>query len=53
MSDEQDSWFDKAAKLLEGLVKVLLGVDDSEVSRLLQIGHKSLGIFIVLTNALG
>lgn len=53
MSDEQDSRLNKAAKLLEGLVEVLLRVDNSEVGRLLQIGHKSLSILIVLTNALG
>lgn len=53
MSDEQDSRLDKAAELLEGLVKVLLSVDDSEVGGLLQIGHESLGILIVLANALG
>ena len=31
MSDEQDSRLDEAAELLEGLVKVLLSVDNSEV----------------------
>ena len=53
MSDEQDTRLDEAAELLESLVKVLLSVDNSEVGGLLQIGHKSLGILIVLANALG
>ena len=53
MSDEQDSRLNEAAELLEGLVKVLLSVDNSEIGGLLQIGHKSLSILIVLTNALG
>ena len=53
VSDKQDSGLDKAAELLEGLVKVLLGVDDSEVRRGLQIRHESLGILIVLADALG
>ena len=53
MSHKQDSGFDKAAELLEGLVKVLLGVDDSEVRRGLQVGHESLRILVVLADALG
>ena len=53
MSDEQYCRLDKAAELLEGLVEVLLSVDNSEVGGLLQIGHESLGILVVLANALG
>ena len=53
MSDEQDSRFNKAAKLLKCLVKVLLSVYNSEVGGLLQIGHESLGILIVKANFLG
>ena len=53
MSDEQDSRLDEAAELLEGLVKVLLSVDNPEVGGLLQIGHEPLGILVVLANALG
>ena len=52
VSNEQDCRLDEAAKLLKGLVKVLLRVDNSEVRGSLQVGIKPLGILVILTDAL-
>ena len=52
-SDEQDGGLDVAAQLLERLVKVLLGVDASEVSVFLEEGQKLLDVLVVLADALG